>query len=85
MPFKIIWSNRAKKDLAKLEKHVAERIIKKIMNLSQKEQILLEKVKGKDFFKYRVGDYRVFVDRYPLRKKLVVLTIMHRKKAYKNI
>lgn len=85
MPFEIIWSNRAKKDLMKLEKHIAERIIKKITNLAQQDRIMLEKVKGKDFFKYRVGDYRVFIDRYLARKKLVILTIIHRKKAYKNI
>ena len=85
MPFEIIWSNRAKKDLIKLEKHIAKRIINKIVALPQKEKPLLEKVKGKDFFKYRVGDYRVLIDRYPLKKKLVILTIMHRKKAYKNI
>ena len=85
MSFEIIWSNRAKKDLKNLDKKIARRIVNKIETLREKENVFLEKVKDKDFYKYRVGQYRVFIDKFPVTKKLGVLHIRHRKNAYKNI
>ncbi len=85
MAFELIWTKGAKKDLSKLEPQTSKRIKNKIKKLILADRPELEKVKGKDFYKYRVGHYRVFLDVYPFNKKLVVLQIIHRKKAYKNI
>ena len=85
MPFEIIWTSRARKDLKLIDKPIAERIFNKVQELEIKEAVFLEKVSGKDFFKFRVGKYRVFIDKFPATKKLVILHVIHRKKAYKNI
>ena len=85
MPFEVIWAKKAKNSLKALDKAAARRIVDKVESLAGRETVFLEKVKGKDFYKYRVGRYRVFIDKFPATKKLVVLLVRHRKKAYKNI
>ena len=83
MPFAIIWTDRAKKDLKKLEKPLAKRIFEKISSFNEKDLLLLEKVKDQEFFKYRVGSYRVFIEKGP-QGTIFVLTVKHRKNAYKR-
>ncbi len=81
MPFVIIWSEQAQKDLLKLEKHIAERIIDKLEYANQSGLLRLEKVEGKDFYKYRVGDYRLFIDKR-LVDTIEIITIRYRENAY---
>jgi len=85
MSYDVILAKKAIKELGKLEKPVSKRILKKIKELQFQDEPLIEKVKNQNFYKFRVGDYRAFIDKYPLRKKLVVTEIRHRKKAYKNL
>ncbi len=80
----IVWTNRAKKALQKLEKVIAKRIYSKTDELS-KRKISLHKVKSQDFYKFRVGHYRVFVTKLKSKNIFLILTIKHRKKAYKNL
>lgn len=85
MPFEIIWTNRARKDLRLIDKGIAGRIFNKIEEFNQKETVFLEKIKGKDFFKLRIGSYRVFIDKFPATGKLIVLHVKHRQSAYNKI
>ena len=85
MVFELVWSKNARKDISKLETQLSKRIKNKIKKLSLDDPPELEKVKGQDFYKYRIGHYRVFFDAYPFSKKLVVLQIKHRKNAYKKL
>lgn len=85
MPFEIIWTKRAKKDLKLIDKPIARRILEKIEGLGRQEEIFLGKVKGKDFYKFRVGRYRAFIDKFPATHRLVIIHVRHRRSAYKNI
>ncbi len=85
MPFEIIWTNKAKKDLKLIDAHIADRIIGRIDEIVKEETVFLEKVKGQDFYKYRVGSYRVFIEKLPATRKLIILHVRHRKNAYKNL
>jgi len=84
MELLIVWTNRAKKDIKRLEKSVAKRIYSKTEELS-KGKVSLHRVKGHDFYKFRVGHYRVFVTKLKSKNIFVILTIKHRKNAYKNL
>lgn len=84
MPLAIVWSNRSRKDLKSLEKQVAKRIFEKIISFNAQDLLFLEKVAGQVFFKYRVGSYRIFFEKAP-DGTLIVLTVLHRKNAYKNL
>jgi mRNA-degrading endonuclease RelE of RelBE toxin-antitoxin system len=83
MSFIIIWSEQALKELSKLEKPIADRIVTKIEYANATGALHLEKVKGKSFFKFRVGTYRIFMDR-SLHDTAEVIHIEHRKNAYKR-
>ncbi len=83
MSFVVIWSEQALKELSKLDKSLADRIVTKIEYANAIGTLHLEKVKGKTVYKYRVGTYRVFFDR-SLHDTAEVIHIEHRKKAYKK-
>ena len=85
MPFEIILTEKAKKCLKELDKPIAARIADKLDELSQKEIVFLEKIEGRDFYKLRIGNYRVLIQKFPATKKLLVLKIGHRRNIYKNI
>lgn len=85
MSFEIVWTHRAKKDLKLLDKAIARRIIDKVDELGLQDTVCLEQVKGQEFYKFRVGKFRVFIEKFPAVGKLLILHVKHRKNAYKNI
>lgn len=80
---KIEWNEDAIKDLAKLDKPVAQRILKKIDWLSDNfEKVTPEPLIGqfKGTFKLRIGDWRVV---YTIEgQTLVIQFIGHRRNIY---
>ena len=80
---KIEWNEDAIKDLAKLDKPVAERILKKIDWLSNNfEKIIPEPLIGqfKGTFKLRIGDWRVV---YTIQGQILVIQFIgHRRDIY---
>jgi mRNA-degrading endonuclease RelE of RelBE toxin-antitoxin system len=85
MPWTLIWTAEAKKDLEKLEKQEAKRVYNKVIYAHEAGLLLLEKVKNQAFFKYRIGKYRVFIEKNASQQALFVFAIQHRKNAYKNL
>lgn len=85
MSFELVWTKRFKKDLKLIEKSIASRIYYKLIELEKSDEVFLEEVKGTDFSKFRIGDYRVFIKKMPALKKLFVLRVGHRKNIYKKI
>ncbi len=83
MPYNIVWTENSKKDLKKLEKTLSQRIFEKIIFCNEKDLLFLEKLKNQMIYKFRVGDYRIFFEKGP-HNSLFVLTIRHRKNAYKK-
>jgi len=80
----IEWTERAIKDLEKLDKVVGRRILKKITWLSKNfEQLVPEPLSGefKGTYKLRVGDWRVV---YTAEGKSVIIQfVAHRREIYK--
>jgi mRNA-degrading endonuclease RelE of RelBE toxin-antitoxin system len=77
-----------RKCLKKLEKKLAERILKKIFFWEKAGQPLkyADKMEGNsNFFRYRIGDYRIIV--LPNLKKgtIDILRIDHRKNVYESL
>ncbi len=60
------------------------KIAKKIDELKIQETPYIEKLEGFDFYKIRIGKYRIIIDKYPATKTLVILRIEDRKKVYKK-
>jgi len=85
----VIYSASARKDLQKLDKAIAKKVVLKIDDNSKQNNILsraksLQGVLG-GLYRYRVGDYRVVFEIEDNKIiVLIVLRIKHRKEVYKK-
>lgn len=85
MKFQIIWSESASKELKKLDRTVANRIYKKVSQLSENPyHFEVTKMIGDPYFRLRVGDYRVIFDIQNEVLRILVLKVGHRKNVYKK-
>jgi len=82
----VTWDPKAREFLRKLDKSIADRIYTTVdLRISKNVGRYLEPVKGQDFCKLRVGDYRLFVDYHPEKDHLEIRTIEHRSVAYRRL
>jgi mRNA interferase RelE/StbE len=90
----LVWqielNDASKKDLAKLDKQVARRIISFLRDrLAQLDnpRAIGEALRGSElgeFWKYRVGDYRIIARIEDNVVKILILKIGNRRDVYKN-
>jgi mRNA interferase RelE/StbE len=89
MAWKIEFERAAQRELDKLDKPVARRILKflyqRVGKLDDPRKIG-EKLQGtlSEFWKYRVGDYRLICSLENDRLVVLVLRIGHRREVYKR-
>lgn len=76
---------KAKKELQKLEKEVAERIFSKLDDLKNKPEYFAKHLTGIDLWRLRVGDYRVLFDLYKEEHEIYVVKVGHRKDIYRDL
>jgi len=81
----ITWNPSALKALRKLDKAIADRILRKL-NDEVRNNVLryLETLVGEKGYKIRVGEHRLFVDYDRQVDNLTIRAIRHRRNAYKN-
>ena len=83
--YKVVYLDKVEKDLKRLDKTLARKILSRIENyLAKDPQGLGKALKGEfeGYWRYRYGDYRVI---YKISEKeilLLVLRIAHRKLVY---
>lgn len=87
MQYKIVFSEKAKKQLKKLDKHISALILgwleKNIQNCDNPRvhgKGLVENKSGQ--WRYRIGDYRVICEIKDNQVIVLVLNIGHRKEIY---
>ena len=83
MVYSIFFSDRAKKQIKKLEKNIQERIIAALERIKFRPQSFVTKLVGDPAYKYRVGDYRIIMDIDNGKLLILVIEIGHRKSIYK--
>ena len=86
MAYKAIWHEETLKDLKKLNRTAAKKIVAKVKNCLIKDPIKLgTPLKGtlKGLHRYRVGKYRVIYVIDQAEKKIIILNVNHRRKIYK--
>lgn len=77
----IIFDRKAIEFLNKLPKEIRKRIYNKIISTKDNPFHFYEKLKGRNEYKLRIGDYRAIVD--ISKERIEVLIIGHRKNIYK--
>jgi len=80
----ILFSNKAKKQLFKLEKKIQERIIAALERIRIRPESYIAKLVGDQGYKLRVGDYRVIMDIDNNNLLILVIKVGHRRDIYSN-
>ena len=90
MAYKISFTPKAEKDLGRLPKSIAKRILEKLKDALEGESIFknAKPLTGYStpIYRFRVGDYRLIFRREEKSKEwvlLVVLKVGHRREIYK--
>lgn len=84
MSFAIRWSKQADRFLGKLPAEVVRRITHKVNRVKKEPFHFLEHYEGADFYKLRVGDYRLLVDVNISEKVISVRVLGHRRNVYQR-
>ena len=85
--FQVEFTATAQSDLARLDKPMAQRVLKKLRWLAENfEAITPEALTGQwqGVFKLRVGDYRVLYTCDREKQTIVVRFVRHRREVYKQ-
>ena len=82
MTYQVIWSEGAARELAKLERSVARRILERVEGLRTDPKRGLRRLVGVPYYRLRVGDYRVIVELLEDRLLVLVLKVGHRRSIY---
>lgn len=83
--YEIVFTNKAERELKKLERNLQERIISALERCRLRPEAHFEKLVGINSYRLRVGDYRIIAD--ILKDKIIILVIKigHRKNIYDKI
>lgn len=90
MKYKILFDKKADKQLRKIDKTqqriIVNWIIKNLEN-TDNPRVFGKTLKGnlKDYWRYRVGDYRIIAEINDDELKVLIIEIGHRKDIYKKL
>ncbi len=85
MSYDLLWDDKARNFLRKIQRDDAKRIIRKVNSIVDDPQHYLETLVKINSYKLRIGDYRALIDIDESKKILSVVLIGHRKEIYKLI
>lgn len=85
MAWSVLWSDKSKKQLKKLGKKIAGRIIDGVDDIKDDPYPAVRRLARSKFFRLRAGDYRVILDLQQGRLLIFVITTDNRKKIYKLV
>ncbi|HEY6291044.1 MAG TPA: type II toxin-antitoxin system RelE/ParE family toxin [Terriglobia bacterium] len=85
MPYRIEIAPAAERQIRKLEARVRRRIVDKLESLSTNPRPAgVKKLAGSDFYRVRVGDYRIIYDIQNEVTTVLVLKVGDRKDIYQR-
>jgi len=82
MTHEIIFSDKALRQLKKMEKNDQERIIAVLERIRVRPEAYVTKLVGDPGYKMRVGDYRIIMDIDNKILRILILKVGHRKNIY---
>lgn len=85
MKFRVEWHKKARKELRKLPKYIAKRLILEARTLEKDPMQKSEPLSGSEYRKIRAGDYRAIIDILFDEKIVEIRRVGHRKHIYKKL
>ncbi|MBU0590741.1 type II toxin-antitoxin system RelE/ParE family toxin [Candidatus Micrarchaeota archaeon] len=80
--FKVLFSQEALYQLKKLDNQIVSRILEKINETVTNPIHYFKRLKGRDEYKLRIGDYRVIANIMQNEKTVFIRSLGHRKNIY---
>ena len=81
--YKIQIKKSVQKDISCFDKKTNQRLIKTIQKLQRNPYTNTKKIIGKEFYRIRVGNYRIVYEIKKTDFEIIVYKIGHRKNIYK--
>jgi mRNA interferase RelE/StbE len=82
MPWSILWTDPAVRDLARIDPPVAKRILRKLEAASSEPRRYFVRLVAADEYKLRVGDYRILAALDIPSETILVERVDHRSRIY---
>ena len=82
MSYEVIFSDKALKQLKKMEKNIQERIIAVLERIRIRPEAYVTKLVGDPGYRLRIGNYRIIMDIDNKKLQILVLKVGHRKNKY---
>ncbi len=84
MKFQVILPKSVQKELNRLPDEIVKRILARLAGLETNPRPPdVKKLKGRDAWRIRAGDYRVIYEIHDQRLEILVITIGHRREIYR--
>jgi mRNA interferase RelE/StbE len=84
MKFQVILPRSVQKELDRLPDEVARRMMIRLAGLENDPRPAdVKKLKGRDAWRIRVGDYRVIYEIHDRILQIIVITVGHRREIYR--
>ena len=84
MTWQVIWSEKAVKQLEKIDKKNAQKIYDAVHDCTEDPFRVVIRLTNSPFFRLRVGNYRVILDLQHSKMVIFVIGTEHRRKIYKK-
>ena len=84
MSYTIHYSENAAKELRKLPSNIAVNIIKGIERIRIRPFEFVQKIVGTEYYRLKVGKYRVIMDIINNEFRILVIRVGHRRNIYKK-
>jgi mRNA interferase RelE/StbE len=85
--YTVEWSDRAEKQLAKLDRQIARSLVRFMnerVHKSQSPRHIGKQLRDSVFWRYRVGDYRILCLIEDRRLVVLVVELGHRREIYRR-
>jgi len=82
MPWSILWTDQALRDMSRLDPPVARRILAKIEQTTSSPLRFFSRLVASDEYKLRVGDYRLLAALDSVSQTILVERVDHRSRVY---
>jgi mRNA interferase RelE/StbE len=85
MPYTLVYSSRALRDLKALPQLDRERILSALEGITDEPGARTRKLENSPLFSFRVGEYRILLD---IRRKVLVIFVVgvgHRRTIYHRV
>jgi mRNA interferase RelE/StbE len=84
MRYRVILPRSVQKELDRLPDDVVKRILARLTQLETDPRPAdVKKLKGRDAWRIRVGDYRVIYEIHDRELQILVITVGHRREIYR--